>query len=340
MICHRGLTGRNSKPLANSPGQVYRLEAWLTIWLSSKPAYFNENAALIESSCPICASSVARVLGGKVIEGCRWQLVRCRQCGQHYTNPRPTSSDICSFYSGSYHNDLLKEGASEQAFGPKFQGYIKWLHQYVRGGRSLDIGCATGLLPKMLRDLGFDAEGVEINPATSAWGRKHYDVKIGSKPLESGCYPANAYSLVTACDVIEHTENPLAFTRMIHDVVAPGGYVLVTFPDVRSIESQYWRFLAKATGRNWAWMLCQIPHHVWEFTYPTALRMFRMSGFRVVGFRRCHGHKDFSGLPKLKVAALPVSFLDIRWFGRRLGAQMEFILKKDEPSPAATAGKC
>jgi len=40
-----------------------------------------------------------------------------------------------------------------------FDRYVAWIEQFIQSGNSLDIGCSTGFLPKMLQEKGFHAEG-------------------------------------------------------------------------------------------------------------------------------------------------------------------------------------
>jgi hypothetical protein len=62
--------------------------------------------------------------------------------------------------------------------------------------------------------------------------------------------------------------------------------MLITFPDIDSLESRYLRFLSRILRRDWIWSCCHIPLHVWEFTPATAHTMFLKAGFEVVGYRR------------------------------------------------------
>ena len=88
----------------------------------------------------------------------------------------------------------------------------------------------------------------------------------------------------------------------------PLGYMLITFPDIRSVESEYQRILAKLTRRDWIWACCHIPLHVWEFIPDTARAMFDKAGFDVVGFRRSQVREDpppgIAGLLTLPLRAL------------------------------------
>jgi len=54
------------------------------------------------------------------------------------------------------------------------------------------------------------------------------------------------YSLVIAVELIEHLENPANFFRSVFNVLQPGGYLIVTTPNV---SSWYSRILSLRTGQ-------------------------------------------------------------------------------------------
>ena len=72
------------------------------------------------------------------------------------------------------------------AFGPKFESYINWIAPHLRpGGRTLDIGCSTGLLPCLLKERGFAAEGLELNSTTAEFARSQFGIPVTSQPFET-----------------------------------------------------------------------------------------------------------------------------------------------------------
>ena len=133
--------------------------------------------------------------------------------------------------------------------------------------------------------------------------------------------------IISMTDVLEHTEHPLHSLEAASRSLKPRGYMLITFPDIRLVESKYQRSLAKLTGRAWIWGCCRIPLHVWEFTPATARTMFADAGFDVVGFRRSQVVEDpLTGIAGL--LTLPLRALNTSWLASRLGTQMEFMIRK------------
>jgi SAM-dependent methyltransferase len=237
-------------------------------------------------------------------------------------------NDLKRFYADSYHSPLCAPGKTEAVFGEKFEGYLRWILKFVHSGGSLDLGCSTGLFPSMLEKHGFQAEGLEINPATAHWGQEHYGVKITSCAFEEADYLPETFSLVTMTDFLEHTLAPFDALQRVCNILEPNKFAFVTFPDIESIEARYFRMLASATKREWLWSNCHIPLHTWEFTRPTAESLFKRAGFRVVGFRRSHPAMFERSPLYLALLSCPSKILEIPYLATRLGTQMEFMLQK------------
>ncbi len=275
--------------------------------------------------CPACSQANVVFLYERMFQGKRWSLMKCRECGQHFTNPEPSEAEIAAFYAGQYHAEIRQVDASEEIFNSKFRRYIKLIKKFVpKGSRCLDVGCATGLFPKLLGDEGYDAWGIEVDEESAAWGRQHYGARISISTLEDLEMPSTPFGLITFTDVLEHTVDPLRVLERAKQLLTIDGHVLVTFPDITSLESIYYRALSKLFHRDWLWVTCHIPLHTWEFTPKTAASLFTAAGLEVVDFRRTYQPIRLEG--KLRVISLLPQLLSIA--PRLFGTQMEFMLRR------------
>jgi 2-polyprenyl-3-methyl-5-hydroxy-6-metoxy-1,4-benzoquinol methylase len=289
-------------------------------------------------ACPACGSARLSTVYRKSFKGRDWALSRCDDCGQHFTNPRPSEAVLGQIYNADYHAELRTPGGAERAFGTKYERYLRMLSRFLPKGRALDIGCSTGLLVRMLKDRGYDAEGIELHKKSAEWGRGHYGVTIHDEPLEKLPLKEGSYDAVFLTDVLEHTQHPPTFLATVRKLLSPGGYVLVTFPDIRSLESRYLFAFTKALKRPWLWGTCHIPGHIWEFTRPTATAMFEKGGFKVVAFGRGQVIDDTPIPAMLKAVRAPLNVLRVPGVASKIGTQMEFLIQKQpgEPAPPMT----
>src|SRR4051794_20182677 len=135
--------------------------------------------------CPLCAAENPKLLIHRVVNGTKYHLARCSRCKLHFCAPAPTPAELDRLYSGNYHGDRRDNAAAERASASVFSDYREFVLRFLKSGRSLDIGTSTGQFPSMLKQAGFNAEGVEYNEASAQWGEAHYGIKIWVGDLET-----------------------------------------------------------------------------------------------------------------------------------------------------------
>jgi 2-polyprenyl-3-methyl-5-hydroxy-6-metoxy-1,4-benzoquinol methylase len=101
--------------------------------------------------------------------------------------------------------------------------------------RVLDVGCATGYLGEAMTALGNHVEGFEQNPIDAAEARKKL-ARVEEGDLESvdlvDLFGRESFEVVVFGDVLEHLRNPLAVLRRSRPLLARGGSVLISTPNI------------------------------------------------------------------------------------------------------------
>ena len=107
----------------------------------------------------------------------------------------------------------------------------------ARGARGsiVDVGCGTGQLREFLGDLpvayaGVDAMRYDGYPPAAAF----YAADLNHQPIPLA---DGAADVAVSLETIEHLENPRAFCRELLRIVKPGGWLLVSTPNQRSLVS-------------------------------------------------------------------------------------------------------
>lgn len=159
--------------------------------------------------------------------------------------------------------------------------------------RILDLGCGNGSLCRMIRDAGFNIEGVD--PSAEGIGQaraSHPDIPFHQMSVD-GTPPQEwlgSFDVVVSTEVVEHLYNPRAMPRLAAQLLKPGGVILVTTP-----YHGYWKNLALCLAGKW-------DHHhnpLWDhghikfWSKQTLKALFEERGFRTVGFQ---GLGRFPGL--------------------------------------------
>ncbi|HEY6836882.1 MAG TPA: methyltransferase domain-containing protein [Gaiellaceae bacterium] len=104
------------------------------------------------------------------------------------------------------------------------------------GSRVLEFGCSTGYMSQTLRDrLGASVVGVELNAAAAELAQAHCDrVLIGDAEeldLEAEL-GGERFDVILFADVLEHLRDPAALLRRVRPLVAEGGSVVASIPNI------------------------------------------------------------------------------------------------------------
>ncbi|MBI4965842.1 MAG: class I SAM-dependent methyltransferase [Desulfomonile tiedjei] len=100
----------------------------------------------------------------------------------------------------------------------------------------LEIGCAAGGTGRLLRSMGFERLiGVELDPYYASSAREFYSNIIVGDAEEMDLHEIKDQSLdcILYPDVLEHFRDPWAVLRRHLRVLAPGGYVIASIPNIR-----------------------------------------------------------------------------------------------------------
>ena len=105
----------------------------------------------------------------------------------------------------------------------------------ARGGRFLDIGCASGALGAALRDAGAAyVAGVEAVPGAVAKARSRIDDVVEGDILSVALpFAPGDFDYIIFADVLEHVSDPEAAVRRYLPYLSPTGRVVVSVPNMR-----------------------------------------------------------------------------------------------------------
>lgn len=242
-----------------------------------QPAFAAPAEPSVHAACPLCSADDSRrilrvdelTLGRR--SSVSWPIVRCRACGLVRVDPQPVLDATRDIYEGDAYGFVRSSQADD--FGgdgiPHAQRVLAELESPSRGGRLLDVGCATGDFLLAARERGWQPVGVELSGHAAAAGRRRgLDVRVGTL-AEANFGPAS-FDAVTMLDVIEHLSDPLAELREVHRVLRPGGILCLETPNWDSV---YRRLLR----RRWAALQPRL--HLLYFDRRTAAEMLRRAGF-------------------------------------------------------------
>jgi hypothetical protein len=168
--------------------------------------------------------ALARYTGATV------DLVRCARCGfgQPAAMPR-----LERFFERMYDQRWSREWmAAEFTGGAKdliFRHVLRGLERRLPRERRtlLDVGAHVGRLIHLASARGWTAEGVEVNPRTSAYAREATGLDVHSLGLRDLRDGGRRYGAVTMIDVLEHIPEPVGALRAAAGLLEADGWMAV-----------------------------------------------------------------------------------------------------------------
>lgn len=104
--------------------------------------------------------------------------------------------------------------------------------------RILDVGCGTGSNLSAFSELG-RATGIDASPEALAFCRRRGVETVSLAEIERLPFADATFDIVTAMDVLEHTDDDLAALRELRRVCKPGGLLLATVPAYGFLWSEH-----------------------------------------------------------------------------------------------------
>jgi SAM-dependent methyltransferase len=252
-----------------------------------------------ETDCPMCGSNqrspllhagqpVAVDLPPKMV------VVQCDNCGLCFANPRPTPDTIGLFYPPEYVPHQPRP--PRQGRHPAIPGLTRFTSRLRRfqaermvlkpfgQGRLLDFGCGCGAFLQHMRTQGWQVLGLDFSPTAAA----HVEQTLGI-PCLQGTLPhpdvkPESLEVVTMWASLEHVHQPLATLRHVHQILVPGGRVIISVPNIAGLPFRWF---------GTAWFSLDLPRHLTHFSITTLRQMVERAGFEVDGVRMAW-HSDWT----------------------------------------------
>lgn len=253
-----------------------------------------------------------------------WNLKKCTnsECGLVWLDPMPVEEDIGKAYQSYYtHQDtsnipntwprhfyrLLKEGYLANKYGYLNSKVGTWqkllsILMYFDPGRCagldfsimylpsqsnaslLEVGCGSGWMLKIMKDLGWNVEGVDFDPY-AVENAKSKGLCVNCGTLSSQGYLDNHFDVIIMSHLIEHIHEPLKLLDECYRILKPGGKLVIVTPNIGSLGHQYFKA---------SWRGLEPPRHLHIFTPNSLENLTKKAGFNTTN--RLTTIRDANGL--------------------------------------------
>lgn len=172
--------------------------------------------------------------------------------------------------------DRSIECASQQTHGAAFE----LLRAHLPAGRVLDIPCGAGAFADRLRNVGYEAVAGDIVSDLKFPDLDFCEMDMNARlPLDDASFDA-----VVSIEGIEHLERPFDFVRECVRVLRPGGYLLITTPNISALRSR-WRWFLTGFHNKAKYPLDEANpaphHHINMLSFPALRYMLHANGARI-----------------------------------------------------------
>jgi len=96
--------------------------------------------------------------------------------------------------------------------------------------RILDMGCGTGWLTSILSEFG-EAVGVDLAPEAAR--KRHPHIQFVGADITNWRPELDRFDVVVSQEVIEHVHDQVGLVGLVHRLLRPGGYLILTTPNAR-----------------------------------------------------------------------------------------------------------
>jgi 2-polyprenyl-3-methyl-5-hydroxy-6-metoxy-1,4-benzoquinol methylase len=230
--------------------------------------------------CPVC-SSVALPYKSSGI----YKFFECGQinCAHVFVWPPPSLQELAKIYSDNNSSIANSNGytlLNDYRQNPKkirnyfHERQIKFLKKIStilnnKEACILDVGCATGMLLRVLKDDGYkNLTGFDISESACSLVEREHGITCHSA-LNN--IPDKKFDLIILFEVLEHVTDPVLFLSALTEKLSTSGRVWVVVPN---FDSPYARFFKSF----WVWWIP--PIHLQYFTRNSLVKTFTASGLK------------------------------------------------------------
>lgn len=220
-----------------------------------------------------------------------WRIGRCPSCTLVRVNPVPffEPSPEFSELSRDFQYTRFQHAVTEEVLQHDLEQFRAQSAAALRLGegarrsrRFLDVGCGYGGTVHAATELGWEAVGIDIDPALVASGRQRFGADLRCMTLPDPRLDGGQFGFIRMRDVIEHLPNPLEVLVELRRLLAPGGVLLVATPNEGSLPT---RVRDLVGFRRTLVATVNPPHHLHGFAPVTLRRILDRAGLRSLEIR-------------------------------------------------------
>ena len=151
------------------------------------------------TSCPLCCSTTAVVVGSYIYYSHFITLRQCSHCGLGYCDTRLDDQVIASHFETAYKDEEHFTLRSDT-----YQEVLEIIKSFSSRGKLLDVGCAKAHFLRIAMADGFDGVGCDISE-NAVSHCKTIGLTVHRAELRNIDYPDASFDVITCLDTLYYT---------------------------------------------------------------------------------------------------------------------------------------
>lgn len=172
-------------------------------------------------------------------------IYKCHDCKVKFMNPQFTDKYLGDYY-GQYQNKDFKHhryGNDKEPRFAKHRDNISLINKYINPGNFLSVGSGNGFDMTVASEMGWKAEGYEVNEDFTKKLAAELDLKMYYGDFISLDIEQSKYDCVYMNHVIEHPKNPGEYLSKISEILKTGGILYIATPNIDSVSIKIKKFM-------------------------------------------------------------------------------------------------
>jgi 2-polyprenyl-3-methyl-5-hydroxy-6-metoxy-1,4-benzoquinol methylase len=203
-------------------------------------------------------------------------IVACRSCDLEFAEPFVAAP--LDYYQANYMDYVAP---SYEEIHPGYQFTIRKIRQAVAhltpdANRAIDVGCGAGYLLVDLQRRGFECLGIDFNEDLVRVANERFGVPARVDDVRNLAKIGARFDVALLSHVLEHVDDPLGLLRHIHQILSPGGLLVIEIPNRNWYSVGHSLRNGTCTWNNYP------PHHITFWSTASLRKALTHAGFSVV----------------------------------------------------------
>jgi len=224
--------------------------------------------------------------GHEQVEQSQFVLGECPRCRFWFLVTRPPLEQIGSYYPTDYYREALIPHlitSNRRKFIERARRR-KMLHETIaratrllsQSGSIVDVGAGSGDFLAAMKARGYSVAGCEFSSEMREFCQRTFNIHLSSGDLLEFHGKEGTYDLITFWESLEHLHPAKDNLLRAHQLLRPGGWVIVSVPNGGSLADKVSQRLSSSAQ--------DFPRHLYVFDARSLRTLLEQCGFTRIDF--------------------------------------------------------